>query len=106
MTAAVGLALGGMVLTILLNLAGWLVAWGALKTTVKALAERVATLEGEVSVIGELRVQMARLEARVESLLEQLRVLNANLHWMRMDTPPGAPPAAARTSGRRRADLS
>jgi len=102
MSAPVWIAFGGMGVTVLLNLGGWLVAWGGLKTTVKALGERVATLEAEIAVVGEIRVQVARVEARMEVVLEQLRDLNAALRWVRADSGSDTPPAAPRTPARRR----
>lgn len=102
MTAPAWIALGGMGVTVLLNLAGWLVAWGGLKSTVKAIGARVSALEAEIAVLGEIRVQVARVEARMEVVLEQLRDLNAALRWARND-PMGEPPAGApRLTARRR----
>lgn len=94
----------GLAVTLLLNLAGYLVAWGALKSTVKGLAERVSAHEADAGTVGELRVQIARVETRLDGLLEQFRDLNSAIRWMRSDTvptlEPGPPPAAV-VSGRR-----
>ena len=78
--------------TLLLNLAGYLVAWGALKNTVKTLTDRVAGLEGEAGSVGELRVQIAKIETRLDGLLEQFRDLNSAIRWMRSDTAPPLEP--------------
>lgn len=106
MSAPVWIALAGMAVTLLLNLAGWLVAWGGLKTTVKALGDRVTALEGEIAVLGEIRVQIARIEARMEGVVEQLRDLNSAIRWMRVDSLPDTPPAAGRPSLRGKAGLA
>jgi len=82
----------GMAVTLLLNLAGYLVAWGVLKGTVKTLTDRVATLEGEAGAVAELRVQIARVETRLDGLLEQFRDLNSAIRWMRADTVPPLDP--------------
>lgn len=86
------LALAGMALTLLLNLAGYLVAWGVLKGTVKTLGERVASLEVEAGAVADLRVQIARIETRLDGLLEQFRDLNSAIRWMRADTVPPLEP--------------
>lgn len=86
------IAMLGMAVTLLLNLAGCLVAWGMLKSTVTTLGERVSSLEAEAGATPDLRVQVARLEARLDALLEQFRDLNAAIRWMRADTPPQLEP--------------
>lgn len=96
MNAPDWLAALGMALTLLLNLAGYLVAWGVLKGTVKTLADRVATLEGEAGAVGELRVQIARVETRLDGLLEQFRDLNSAIRWMRADVVPPPEPGPGR----------
>lgn len=106
MSAADQLAIAGMALALLMNVAGYLVAWGVLKGGVKALDDRVASLEGDTGAIGELRVQIARIETRLDGLLEQFRDLNSAIRWMRADTPPPLEPgplsgkAAIRRRGR------
>lgn len=104
MTAPDLLAAAGMGLTLLLNLAGYLVAWGVLKGTVKTLSDRVAVLEGEAGAVGELRVQIARVETRLDGLLEQFRDLNSAIRWMRADAPGAfeAGPSPGTTGSRRR----
>ncbi len=96
-------ALGPSV-TLLLNLAGYLVAWGALKSTVKGLADRVNAHEAEAGTVGDLRVQIARVETRLDGLLEQFRDLNSAIRRMRSDTAPTlepGPTAAVATPRRR-----
>jgi len=93
----------GIGATLLMNLAGWLVAWGALKTTVKALGERVSALESDAGAVAELRIHIAKIETRLDGLLEQFRELNSAIRWMRSDVnwePPAAPAAASRRRGR------
>lgn len=95
----------GLTVTLLLNLAGYLVAWGALKSTVKGLADRVSAHEADAGTVGELRVQIARVETRLDGLLEQFRDLNSAIRWMRSDTVPTLEPgplpgAASRRRGR------
>ncbi len=92
MSAPDWLAVLGMALTLMLNLAGYLVAWGVLKGTVKTLTDRVATLEGDAGAVGELRVQIVRIETRLDGLLEQFRDLNSAIRWMRADTVPPLEP--------------
>lgn len=104
MSVADGLPALGLSVTVLMNLAGYLVAWGALKGTVRALSERVSAHEAEAGAVGELRVQIARVETRLDGLLEQFRDLNSAIRWMRCDTASaGEPgPAADGASSRRR----
>ena len=92
MSAPDWLAVISMALTLLLNLAGYLVAWGVLKGTVKTLTDRVATLESEAGAVGELRVQIAKIETRLDGLLEQFRDLNSAIRWMRVDVVPSMEP--------------
>lgn len=102
MNAPDWLAVIGMAVTLLLNLAGYLVAWGALKSTVRTLTDRVAGLEGEAGAVGELRVQIAKIETRLDGLLEQFRDLNSAIRWMRSDTPPLEPGSLPGVAGPRR----
>lgn len=102
MTAPDWLAVLGMAAALLLNLAGYLVAWGALKSTVRTLADRVAGLEGETGAVGELRVQIARVETRLDGLLEQFRDLNSAIRWRRAEGPPLEPGPLTGGAGARR----
>lgn len=88
MDAAAWIALAGAVATAGINLGGYLVAWGVMKGTVAALAARVSALEGELRALDELKLDVARLETRLDTLIEQVRDLNASLRWMR-DPPAG-----------------
>lgn len=91
------IAVVGLGLTIAINAGGYLVAWGVMKNSVTALSKRVDALEIEAKAIGEIRVQIGKLEAQMVSVLEQLRDLNANLRWMRQEhVPEEAAPARAR----------
>jgi len=93
MDPAAWIALAGAVATAGINLGGYFIAWGAMKATVVALTGRVSTLEGELRALDELKVDVARLETRLDALIEQVRDLNASIRWMR--EPAG--PRAART---------
>lgn len=90
------IAVVGISLTILINAGGYLVAWGVMKNSVSALAKRVDALEIEAKAIGEIRVQIGKLEAQMVSVLEQLRDLNANLRWMRQEVVDEQAPAKPR----------
>jgi len=74
------LALG---VTVLAQFAAVLV-WGA------ALTQRVRALERDIEPLKALDVRVARIEARLETLVEQLRDLNAALRWMRPMPDRGA----------------
>jgi hypothetical protein len=54
-----------------------------MKGTLAALASRVASLEGEMRALDELKLDVARLETRLDTLIEQVRDLNASIRWMR-----------------------
>ena len=73
MDAAAWIALAGVVVTIAVNGGGYLVAWGAMKGAVSALGARVALLESQMRALDELKLDVARLETR----------LNASIRWMR-----------------------
>jgi hypothetical protein len=70
------MAVAGLGATALGQLAALLV-WGA------ALTQRVRALERDVEPLKDLDVRVARIEARLEALLDQLRDLNASIRWMR-----------------------
>jgi hypothetical protein len=98
------IAVASVVTAVGANVAGYLVAWGALKGTVAALANRVALLEGKMDALDELRLNVAKLETRLDVLIEQVRDLNASIRWMRepTDVRSGAanrPARAQRGSG-------
>ena len=73
--------LGAFALAALFQIGGVLV-WGAM------LTNRVRTLEREIEPLKSLAVQVARMDARLEVLVEQFRELNASVRWMRAPTPP------------------
>jgi hypothetical protein len=54
-----------------------------MKATVVALTGRVAVLEGELRALDDLKLDVARLETRLDALIEQVRDLNASIRWMR-----------------------
>ena len=83
MDPAAWIALAGAVLTAGINLGGYFIAWGAMRATVAALTGRVAVLEGELRALDDLKLDVARLETRLDALIEQVRDLNASLRWMR-----------------------
>ena len=54
-----------------------LIIWGA------TLSNRVKTIERDIEPLRLLGASVARMEARLEGLLEQLRDLNASIRWGR-----------------------
>jgi hypothetical protein len=95
MDPAVWIALAGALATAAINAGGYLIAWGVMKGTVSALAGRVGALEGELRALDELKLDVARLETRLDTLIEQVRDLNALLRWTR------EPGASRQTRGRK-----
>jgi hypothetical protein len=89
------IALAGVLLAAGINLAAYLVAWGAMKGAVAALTTRVAMLEGQIRALDELKLDVARLETRLDALIEHVRDLAASIRWMR--EPSGR--RSARTPG-------
>ncbi len=81
MDAASLAALLGLLGAAAVNIGGSLIAWGALRSTVGALAGRVAALEAEMKALEELKLNVARLETRLDAVVEQLKDLNAALRW-------------------------
>jgi hypothetical protein len=81
--AAAWIALVGVIVTIAVNGAGHLVAWGAMKGAVAALSARVALLESQMRALDELKLDVARLETRLDALIEHVRDLTASIRWMR-----------------------
>lgn len=70
---------------------GALLVWGAV------LTNRVRTLEREIEPLKSLAIQVARMDARLEVLVEQFRELNASVRWMRA---PAVNPKEMETSPR------
>ena len=71
-----------------------------MKGQVAALAARVAALEGQMRALEELKLDVARLQTRLDTLIEQVRDLNAAIRWMR---EPSVEAARPETRGRRAA---
>lgn len=90
MDPAAWIALAGAVATAGINFGGYFIAWGVMKATVVALTSRVAVLEGELRALDELKVDVARLETRLDALIEHVRDLNASIRWMRDPAEPRA----------------
>jgi hypothetical protein len=90
MDPAAWIALAGAVVTAAINLGGYFIAWGAMKATVTGLTGRVSALEGELRALDELKLDVARLETRLDALIEQVRDLNASIRWMRDPAEPRA----------------
>jgi uncharacterized coiled-coil protein SlyX len=90
MTSSDWIALAGLAVAAAVNLGGYLVAWGSMKGQVAALGARVGALEGQMRALEELKLDVARLQTRLDTLIDQVRDLNAALRWLQ------APPAEAR----------
>jgi hypothetical protein len=67
---------GGLILQ-----AAWLLIWGA------RLAQRVKSLEAEVEPLKQLAIQFARMEVKLDGLLEQFKDMNASMRWLRTPAP-------------------
>lgn len=76
MSAAAWAAVIGSIMLVLVQAVG-LVIWGA------RLTQRVGTLEEEVEPLKAMNIQVAKMEVKLDGLLEQFKDLNANLRWMR-----------------------
>ncbi len=83
MHAAEWIALGIGVFTILINLATIFIGYGVLKGTVSALAIRVTAMEADLNALAEIKLQVARVETRLDGLIEQFKDLNSAVRWMR-----------------------
>jgi len=77
------IGLAGVLIAAGVNVGGYLVAWGAMKGQVGALGGRVAALEGQLRSLEELKLDVARLQTRLDTLIDQVRDLNAAIRWMR-----------------------
>ncbi|HZZ87333.1 MAG TPA: hypothetical protein VFE13_03270 [Caulobacteraceae bacterium] len=64
-----------------------------LKDDFSALAARVTALEGALKTVTDLKLDVARMETRLDALIEHVRDLTASIRWMRE-------PADARSSRR------
>lgn len=81
MTSTVVIALAGLAATALGQLGAALV-WGA------ALNQRVRALERDIEPLKNLDVRVARIDARLEAMVEQLKDLNASIRWIRQRREP------------------
>ena len=86
------IALAGVLIAAGVNIGGYLVAWGAMKGAVVALTARVTALESQMRALDDLKLDVARLETRLDALIEQVRDLNASLRWMRDPNEMRQPP--------------
>ena len=69
-------AVVGLILALAAQAAG-LVTWGA------RLTQRVKALEQEIEPLKQLPVQFARIDAKLDGLLEQFKDMNASMRWLR-----------------------
>lgn len=76
MSLAAWATVAGLVFTAIIQALG-LVIWGA------RLTQRVNTLEEELEPLKAMSIQVAKMEVKLDGLLEQVRDLNANLRWLR-----------------------
>jgi len=90
---AIYVALAGLILTLLVNGAGWMLLLGKKDGALTALTARVSSLESEVKAIGKLELQVAKIGERQDMWIEQLKDLNASIRWMR---DPAEPTKASR----------
>ncbi|HZL00463.1 MAG TPA: hypothetical protein VFC47_11250 [Caulobacteraceae bacterium] len=72
-----------VLVAVAIQFAGLLI-WGA------TLTNRVKQLEADMAPLRTLSTTVARIETRMDGLVEQLRDLNASIRWMR-DPAPFAP---------------
>jgi hypothetical protein len=69
-------AIVGLILALAAQAAG-LVIWGA------RLTQRVKALEQEIEPLKQLPVQFARIDVKLDGLLEQFKDMNASMRWLR-----------------------
>jgi hypothetical protein len=75
MNPMIWVAIAGLVVTGLIQAVG-LVIWGA------RLTQRVKTLEQEMEPLRDMKIQVARMEVKIDNMGEQLKDLNAQLRWL------------------------
>lgn len=75
-----GVSLGQLLLALVAVLLSGGVAWGG-------LVQRVRALEAEVASLKDMDVRLARVETKLDALVEQLRDLAASVRWMRDPAP-------------------
>lgn len=68
MTYVAWIAVAGLLVTILLNIAGHLVAWGALKSVVQSLDRRVVALEKEIALVSDIRVDIGVVKTKIDGI--------------------------------------
>jgi hypothetical protein len=73
---AVVAAILGLILALSVQVAG-VVIWGA------RLSQRVKSLEQDVEPLKQLPIQFARMEVKLDGLLEQFKDMNASMRWLR-----------------------
>lgn len=83
MHAAEWIALGIGAATILINLITLAIGYGVLRGSVSAMSGRLTALEAEIGALAGLQLQVARVETRLDGLVEQFKDLNASIRWMR-----------------------
>lgn len=76
MTLDSGVSLGQLLLAVSAVLLSGGVAWGG-------LLARVRSLESEVATLGGMGERIARVETKLDGIVEQLRELNRSVQWMR-----------------------
>jgi hypothetical protein len=91
MDAAAWIALGGAVVTMLVNVGAYLIAWGSMRATVSANARRIDDLEREMETVGQLKVAVGEVKTSITFILEQLKDLNSSIRWMREPVPYSPP---------------
>lgn len=80
MNLSSGVSLGQLLLALIVAFASGGIAWGG-------LVNRVRTLEREIAALKDLDVRVARIETKLDGLVEQLRDLAASVRWMRDPAP-------------------
>lgn len=79
MNPAFWAAIIGLIGVVVVQAVG-LVIWGA------RLTQRVKTLEEEVEPLKQLSIQFARMEVKLDGLLDQFKDMRAAMRWM--ERPP------------------
>jgi hypothetical protein len=97
MDVAAWIALAGAVVTVLVNVAAYLIAWGSLRATVGSNTRRIDDLEREMETVGQLKVAVGEVKTSISFILEQLKDLNSSIRWMREPAlyPPRPPRGGA-----------
>lgn len=69
--------------TIVINLITLAIGYGVLRGSVSAMEGRLKVLETEIGALAGLQLQVARVETRLDGMVEQLKDLNSSIRWMR-----------------------